>query len=148
MSPLRRLLLPVLLAALGLVLVAPAQAAPETRLTTTLSWQQEVGTGSDHGFGWASVVISGDSVCFGVRWTNLDEVLMAHVHVGDEGVPGPIVVPLFVEGPGPNSSDSSAWGCVRGQDEAVLQAIAAGSEHYYVNVHTAQFPSGAVRGQL
>ena len=33
-------------------------------------------------------------------------------------------------------------------DQAKLEPIVAKPEAYYVNIHTADFPAGAVRGQL
>ena len=145
----RLLLIPLMLVVfLGGLLGAPAHADHVTRLTTTLSWQNEVDTGSDHGFGWAAVRLTGDSVCFGLRWSDIEDVESAHIHEGQAGESGPVVVTLFMEGPGPNSSSSSAWGCVRGQDPAVVAEIAMHPEDYYVNVHTAAVPAGAIRGQL
>ena len=38
-------------------------------------------------------------------------------------------------------------GCVAG-DAAVVSAIVADPSGYYVNVHTPEFPAGAIRGQL
>ncbi len=38
-------------------------------------------------------------------------------------------------------------GCVAG-DAAVVAAIVADPSGYYVNVHTAEFPASAIRGQL
>ena len=145
----RRLIIPLMLVVfLGGLLGGPAQADHVTRLTTTLNWQSEVDTGSDQGFGWSAVQLAGDSVCFGVRWTNIEDVMMAHIHEGPRGVNGPVVVPLFMEGPGPNASHASAWGCVRGLDPTLVEEIAMHPENYYVNVHTAAVPAGAIRGQL
>ncbi|MBI2861424.1 MAG: CHRD domain-containing protein, partial [Chloroflexi bacterium] len=39
-------------------------------------------------------------------------------------------------------------GCAEGVDPALIQAIITSPENYYVNVHNAEFPAGAVRGQL
>jgi hypothetical protein len=145
----RRLLLTAVLALFGGTLVgAPAEAAQhETRLTTVLSWKNEVDTGTDHGFGFASVRVSADRACFGVRWRNIPEPMAAHIHAAPQGANGDVVVPLFLEGPGPNSSAMSAWGCVE-VDPMLAEAIAMHPENYYVNLHTEEFPSGAIRGQL
>jgi hypothetical protein len=66
----------------------------------------------------------------------------AHIHVGAAGVNGDIVVPL--DAPGTSGSSN---GCTTA-DPAVVAAIATDTAGYYVNVHTTEFPDGAVRGQL
>lgn len=121
------------------------RVSAETRVTTILSWQNET-TGSDHGFGFAAVRVAEGRVCFGLRWTNIPTPLAAHIHKGPPGVAGDVVVPLFAGTPGPNATGRTAWGCVPA-DAAVAAAIAARPNDYYVNV-MAEFPGGAIRGQL
>jgi len=53
-----------------------------------------------------------------------------------------VVVPLNA----PASSGVSS-GCVTGS-RTLVAAILANSAGYYVNVHTSDYPNGAVRGQL
>ena len=38
--------------------------------------------------------------------------------------------------------------CVSGVDPALIREIRAHPGRYYVNVHNAEYPGGAVRGQL
>jgi hypothetical protein len=66
----------------------------------------------------------------------------AHIHVGATGTAGAIVVPLRA----PNDS-GAASGCVAAS-RAIVNRILANAGNYYVNVHTSDFPGGAVRGQL
>ena len=57
------------------------------------------------------------------------------------GVAGPVVVPLAPP------TDGSASACVEVDRELAL-AILKHPADYYVNVHNAEFPAGAARGQL
>jgi hypothetical protein len=68
--------------------------------------------------------------------------MAAHIHVGVAGQNGPIVVPLVA----PDANGVSS-GCAQVSRELAL-AIIQDPENYYVNVHTSDFPAGALRGQL
>lgn len=43
---------------------------------------------------------------------------------------------------------SSCAGTVTGVDRALVTDLANSPQHFYTNLHTAQFPGGAVHGQL
>jgi hypothetical protein len=66
----------------------------------------------------------------------------AHIHHGDAGAAGPVVVPLTT----PNAAGASS-GCATAA-RSVVKAILADPGSFYANVHTAEFPGGAIRGQL
>jgi hypothetical protein len=66
----------------------------------------------------------------------------AHIHQGVAGVIGPTVVPL----PAPNGAGVST-GCTHAP-RTLIAAIMQHPAGYYVNVHNAPYPDGAVRGQL
>jgi len=68
-------------------------------------------------------------------------VVAAHIHSAPAGVNGPIVVPLVP----PTSGSSSDCASV---DRDLVLAILQHPENYYVNVHTTEYPGGAIRGQL
>jgi hypothetical protein len=90
--------------------------------------------------GAAEVPTSGDPNGSGVANISLvDEA--AHIHVGAAGEAGRPVVTL--EAP----TDGEVSGCVSASD-GMLDAIKANPSGYYVNVHNAEYPGGAIRGQL
>jgi hypothetical protein len=66
----------------------------------------------------------------------------AHIHRGDANTSGPIVVPVKA----PDAS-GGASGCTT-VDAAIVTEILASPAGFYANVHTTDFPGGAIRGQL
>lgn len=137
----------IVLLMLGLVMVSPVRAAP-MELTADLSGATEVpGPGDPDGAGGAFLRIDPEAgtICPAfIGYADIGEPVAAHVHEGTEGVAGPPVVDLFDT---PNA-DGFIETCLEGLDAALLQDIVANPAGYYVNVHTAEFPDGAIRGQL
>jgi CHRD domain len=135
------------------LLAAPAAAASTkiTRLAASLDGDNEVpGPGDPDGRGRAFVRLAGDRACFVLEWSKITAPTAAHIHSGRAGVAGPVVVLFFQPGTNaaslPDTLDSVA-GCVD-VDPAVARKIAASPRDYYVNIHTADFAPGAIRGQL
>ncbi len=130
---------------------AGAASGKVTRLAATLSGANEVpGPGDPDGRGRAFVRLSGTKACYALEWSKIGAPTAAHIHQGGAGVAGPVVV-LFFQ-PGTNAASlpgtlSSVAGCVD-VDPAVARKIAASPRDWYVNIHTADFPDGAIRGQL
>ena len=93
---------------------------------------------------FSAIVHDGRTICFGITVTGIATPTAAHIHKGKRGKNGPIVVTLSTQSGG-NPGASS--GCVDG-DPALLSDIRKRSRRYYVNVHTGDFPDGALRGQL
>jgi hypothetical protein len=121
--------------------VAPAQAAP---LATSLTGANEVpGPGDADGSGTfvAKIKPGRGTLCYTLTVSNIDPAFAAHVHIGAAGVAGPIVITLAAP------TDGSVTACATAERE-LLMTIARNPEGYYVNVHNATFPAGAVRGQL
>ena len=115
-----------------------------TKFTTKLSGDNEVGGGDPDGSGTAAVKTRGSEICYDLKWTGIDAT-MAHIHKGAAGANGDVVVPFFAnESPLDAKSKS---GCVEAK-ASVVKAIAANPSNYYVNVHSPEFPKGAIRGQL
>jgi hypothetical protein len=56
-----------------------------------------------------------------------------------------VVIPLTPPAQGTGGTSS---GCASGVSASLLRSIRSTPTGFYVNVHTAAFPDGAVRGQL
>jgi hypothetical protein len=82
-------------------------------------------------------------LCYKLAANNLGgPAVAAHIHKGDAGAPGPVVIPLATPG-----AEGKSGGCVPVARTLVAQVLLDPAS-YYVNVHTAEFPAGAIRGQL
>ena len=135
------------------VLTAPGAAAAGKviQLSASLKGAREVpGPGDPDGRGRAFVRLADGKACFLLQWSKISAPVAAHIHQGRAGVAGPVVVPFFQ--PGTNAASlpdtlSSVAGCVD-VDRGLAGRIAAHPRDFYVNIHTAKFPDGAVRGQL
>jgi hypothetical protein len=100
--------------------------------------------GDPDGRGSFTAIVSGSQLCFGITVEKLGTPVAAHVHKAGPKAPGPVVIPLVA----PSSGDpGTSSGCVTA-DPALLANIIAHPHQYYVNVHTSEYPAGAVRGQL
>jgi hypothetical protein len=140
-----------LAAALSIVGSHAAQAQ-QAQHFAVLSGGNEVGptgqanAGDRNGYGTASVVVVGPSqICFSIVVDQIGPPVAAHIHRGPAGVNGPIVVPLTTP---PSGDPGTSSGCVPGLAAGLVTAIRTNPSQFYVNVHTAAFPGGAVRGQL
>jgi hypothetical protein len=100
--------------------------------------------GRSAGFVWAK----GDRVDFSLRWSGIGAPTLGHIHKGALGTNGAVVVPLFTAEGGLPASISGVAGSVTGLDPKLTATIAGDPGEFYTNLHTAEFPGGAVRGQL
>ena len=150
LAPCLALVLLVSLMVIGLPGVASAWQRV-TVLSANLRGAKEVpGPGDPDGRARAVLRLSGDQVCFALRWAGITAPNAAHIHLGGPDVAGPVVVPFFGDPAGPSvipDTVSSVRGCVTA-DPALVAAIARHPSAYYTNIHTPDFPAGAVRGQL
>jgi hypothetical protein len=117
-----------------------------TRLTATLTGASEVpGPGDPDGAGTATVNldVSKTEVCYEVAVQRIDKPVGMHIHEGETGKAGAVVVALTT----PASGDTTTRDCANA-DAALIGRMAANPGNFYVNVHTGPHPQGAVRGQL
>lgn len=99
------------------------------------------------GGAFAASDVNPDVVCGYVQTFGLDGFVAAHVHDGDVGSNGPVVVPIS-DGAAADQVVTADFGCATSLDEAEASSVIAAPEGFYLNVHTADLPAGAVRGQL
>ena len=147
--------LTLVLSAVSAVMTASGALADEKTATFTiqLSGAEEVcptapGTCGGPGTGTATIEIDRNArtLCYTITTQNVAlPLLAAHIHVAPAGQAGPVVVPLFGE---PVNSAAVGRTCLTDLDKNLLKAIIRNPQDYYVNVHNAPFPNGAVRGQL
>ena len=137
----------VILAVLAVgLLSAGAVLAAKTTLTATLTGgSAETPPGDPDGSGTATITIDPVTrqVCWDITVTKITPVVASHIHPGAAGVSGGVLVPLDVAG-----FTGTSTGCVAAPAAADLAAILANPAGFYVNIHTADFPAGAIRGQL
>lgn len=107
--------------------------------------QEAPGPGDPDGRGIAILRLNPgqEQVCFELFVENITlPASAAHIHEAPAGVAGPVVRGLAA----PNAN-GEASGCVPLDRDEIMEIILE-PEEYYVNVHTSDYPAGAVRGQL
>ena len=93
------------------------------------------------GFGWARTKPNKGEVCYELIVQGIAPDAGAH-SLRARGSGRPVVVNLT-----PPTTGSSK-GCVTGLDKVLVKNIKDNPELYYFNVHNADYPAGAIRGQL
>jgi hypothetical protein len=127
------------LAALVVAAGATASQQKSSSLHATLTGKAETPKGDPDGRGTAEVKITGRRVCWEIKVARVQTIAAAHIHKGRPGVEGPVVVPF--------GKAFKPKGCTT-TTAAVAAAIQRTPSAYYVNVHNAKYPAGALRGQL
>jgi len=127
------------LAALVVAAGATAGGLKSNSLHATLLGKSETPKGDPDGRGTAEVKITGRKVCWEIKVSRVQTIVAAHIHKGAPGVAGPVVVPF--------GKIFKAKGCTT-TTAAIAAAIEKKPAAYYVNVHNAKYPGGALRGQL
>jgi hypothetical protein len=139
-----------ILAAMSMMVLLVLPVSADTTFDIEISGAAEVcddpATCGGDGTGTAviDVVTDTDEVCFDLDGADVTlPIAAAHIHEAPEGEAGPVVVPLFTD---PEAAFPIS-GCVTA-DAGLVAEIEANPENYYVNLHNADFPAGALRGQL
>ena len=174
MSKTQRLIPAARAALLGLAVIAPLAIAGHlnTLLNADLDGRQQVNTsgnnaivGDPDGRG-EFYVFAIDSVggtdnsrvlCYNLQVKRIGELQLApgsgrqaHIHKGKAGENGPVVANIAWP-QGGQAADCLDARLRPGQfpvGDAVVADILINPQDYYVNVHNAEYPAGAIRGQL
>jgi len=153
----------VLMAVVALVVIAVAPAtvaknAAQRSFAAPLSGGEEVDPVATQATGVAKFQLSQDrsELSYKINVANIVGVAAAHIHCAPAGANGPVGVTLFSGAPAgavngtlvqgvitaPNGGNGCGWA-----DLADVIAAMRGGDTY-VNVHTAEFGGGEVRGQV
>ena len=131
--------------ALALALGASSLALAGGRpFSTELTGAAEApGPGDPDGSGTASFWMNPGTgvVCWSYSVSGVVPLAAAHIHQAPAGSPGPVVIPM------PPTSATGGEGCATVDTDLVHDIVRHPSD-YYFNVHNADFPPGALRGQL
>lgn len=134
----------IFVAGVSFVLSAQEKQQGGRPITITLTGTAEVpGPGDPDGTGTATITLNPGKgeVCYEVTVDKIAAANAAHIHSGAIDKSGPPLLTLTAPAGG------SVKECAAMERDLVL-AIIKNPENYYVNVHNAEFPDGAVRGQL
>lgn len=128
-----------------LVGISVAQNADDAALEAGLSSSNEVPPTNSTATGEATATLDGNQLTIEGSFEGLSsDVSGAHIHENVPGANGPIVFNLIVDPNDDNRSGTFSLTTSLGNNQ-VQDLI---TEQYYINVHTAAFPNGEIRGQL
>ncbi len=138
-------------------LVAPVLAFANEEFTTSLRGEEEVPPVVTNAEGNAILEVDNDKreIHFNVEAESLEDIVGGHLHYGEVGENGPVVVTLFGE-ESTNKGNFEASGTIQENDlDGPLENkdISDLVEHIedkeiYINIHTEQNPDGEIRGQF
>ena len=137
----------ILTAATTILLAACATGPGNQRATlfVSMSGIQEIpGPGDADGNGTVEirVVPATGSVCWNLYARAIEPATVAHIHRGVAGSAGPPVLTLTTP-----DANGRSQGCAT-VDQQVAREMSMAAQNFYVNVHNAPHPQGAIRGQL
>lgn len=129
----------------GVALYSGAAMADD--LFAVMAGGNQVGAaGATLGHGSAAVMRANkNTICFAALVAGIDTPTEFHIHQGKAGQNGPNIVNFT---PPATGNPGTSSGCVTVPDTLLLNNIFLHPRSYYLNVHTTNFPEGAIRGQL
>lgn len=136
--------------ALTIIIGAATVSAGGRPLSANLLGQNEVNPGDPDGSGVMNLTLNSgqEEICYQLTVDQISDPTRSHIHHAEAGVNGPIVVTFFdTVIPDPVPVPDDLQGCVDAPAD-LIKEIRKNPAGYYINVHNADFPGGAVRGQL
>ena len=134
----------IFIAGVSFVLSAQEQQQGGRPFTITMTGPAEVpGPGDPDGTGTATITLNPGKgeVCYELIVEKIAAANAAHIHSGAIDKAGPPI--LTLKAPANGSSKE----CATLERDKIMDII-KNPENYYVNVHNAEYPDGAVRGQV
>jgi hypothetical protein len=121
-----------------------AQQQQPPLVATLIGAAERPEPGDPDGIGSAAITLdpAQGTLCYTLHVVNIERAIAAHIHQGGVDAVGDIVVHFNAP------SDGNASDCIQGVERELLTRITQDPRAFYVNVHNAEFPDGAVRGQL
>jgi hypothetical protein len=118
----------------------------------TMTGANQVPPAGIYGSGTAKVIVDGSNmtVCATIKVSGLIlPTTGAHIHQAPVGVNGPIVIGFTPPaGKKANSTTGRSHSCVSQVSPTLISALLNNPSDFYVNVHTTDWPNGAIRAQL
>ncbi|MFI5689557.1 CHRD domain-containing protein [Streptomyces sp. NPDC051636] len=90
--------------------------------------------------------VQGNKVSVAVAWRHTGKPTSLHIHQGAKGTNGGVKIDFgkLLD----KATGHTVTGTVKVNDTALLKKLTTDPGSFYANLHTAEFPGGAVRGQL
>jgi hypothetical protein len=123
------------------VLLGCTSTGMEGGVKVTLSGGQEVPPATTSGSGSGTIVVAADKSVSGSITTAGVAGLVAHIHVGAAGKNGPVIIPL-------TKTADNVWSVPAGAKLTDAQYESYKAGNLYVNVHSAAYKGGEIRGQI
>ena len=146
---------PRLVLALALVGIACGSTAPaRVSYTAALTGARETPSNTSSATGTATLNVDGSTLSYTVFASGFaTPLVVGHIHIGGAGVAGPVIVPftlLAASGTVTQGtvdlSRSVSYNTLSISGDSLRILMDAGQT--YVNLHTAAYPGGEIRGQI